>query len=74
MAQTYSKTRGPAFADFYAAAQRHGIKLLVSSGSGANCMDVETVLSDVVQEEAQPALLACVSRRRHSNLHQIWRL
>lgn len=57
-AHTYHSTRGPDFAEFYAAAQRHGIKLFVASGGGANCKNVESVLADVVREESQPALLA----------------
>jgi len=58
LAHTYSSGRGPDFTEFYAAAARHGIKLYVSSGAGANCTDVDRVLDDVVQEEAEPALLA----------------
>jgi sugar phosphate isomerase/epimerase len=58
MAHTYNSGRGPDFAEFYAAAQRHGIKLYVASGAGANCTDTDTVLWDVAREEAQPALLA----------------
>ncbi len=58
LAHTYSSTRGADFAEFYAAAQRHGIKLYVASDAGANCMDVDTVLWDVAREEGQPALLA----------------
>ncbi len=55
---TYNSTRGPEFAGFYAVAQRHGLKLFVASGGGANCPNIETVLSDVVREESQPALMA----------------
>lgn len=58
LAHTYSSRRGPDFTEFYAAAQRHGIKLYVASGVGANCTRVETVLADVIADEAQPALLA----------------
>ena len=57
-AHTYSSSRSSDFSRFYAAAQRHGVKLYVASNSGANCMNVENVLWDVVREEAQPALLA----------------
>ncbi len=57
-AHTYNSGRGPDFAEFYAAAQRHGIKLFVASGAGANCTDVSRVLGDVVREESQPALLS----------------
>jgi hypothetical protein len=57
-AHTYTNARGADFAEFYASAARHGIKLYLSSGAGANCRDVETVLWDVTREEAQPALLA----------------
>ena len=57
-AHTYNNRRGPDFAEFYAAAQRHGIKLFVASGEGANCKEINRVLSDVVREESQPALLA----------------
>ncbi len=58
LAHTYSSARGADFAEFYAAAQRHGIKLYVASDAGANCMDVDTVLWDVAREEGQPTLLA----------------
>ena len=57
-AHTYSSKRGADFAEFYAAAARHGIKLYVASDAGANCTDVETVLWDVAREEGQPPLLA----------------
>lgn len=57
-AHTYNSGRGADFLEFYAAAQRHGIKLYVASGGGANCMDVSSVLWDVAQEEAQPAVVA----------------
>jgi hypothetical protein len=58
LAHTYTSTRGPDFAEFYAAAARHGIKLYVASDAGANCMDAERVLWDVAREEGQPALLS----------------
>ena len=58
LAHTYSSRRGPEFAEFYAAAARHGVKLYVASDAGANCTSVDTVLWDVVREEGQPALLA----------------
>jgi hypothetical protein len=58
LAHTYSSSRGTDFAEFYAAAARHGIRLYVASGAGANCVRIETVLADVIREEAQPALLA----------------
>ncbi len=58
MAHTYASSRTPDFAEFYKAAQRHGIKLYVASASGANCTDVDQVLWDVVREEGKPALLA----------------
>ena len=58
LAHTYSSGRGPDFTEFYAAAARHGMKLFVASGAGANCTRVEAVLDDVIGEEAQPALLA----------------
>lgn len=57
-AHTYNSARGPDFAEFYAAAQRHGIKLFVASSGGANCKNIESVLADVVREESQPALLS----------------
>ncbi|MBI2298055.1 MAG: hypothetical protein HYU66_03735 [Armatimonadetes bacterium] len=57
-AHTYSSGRGADFSEFYAAAQRHGIKLFVASGGGANTSEALRVLADVVREEAQPALLA----------------
>ncbi len=58
LAHTYNSTRGGDFREFYAAAERHGIRLYVASNAGANCTDVETVLWDVAREEGQPALLA----------------
>ena len=58
LAHTYSSRRGPEFAEFYAAAARHGIKLYVASDAGANCTSVDAVLWDVAREEGQPALLA----------------
>ncbi len=58
LAHTYNSARSPAFAEFYSAAQRHGIKLFVASGGGANCKNAESVLWDVLREESQPALLA----------------
>ena len=57
-AHTYSSQRGPDFAEFYAAAAKHGLKLFVASDAGANCTDTDAVLWDVVREEGQPALLA----------------
>ncbi len=58
LAHTYSSGRGKDFEEFYAAAARHGVRLFVASGAGANCTDVETVLADVVREEGEAALLA----------------
>jgi hypothetical protein len=58
LAHTYNSGRGADFSEFYAAAQRHGIKLYIASNGGANCMGVDEVLFDVVREEGQPALLA----------------
>jgi len=58
LAHTYSSARGPEFAEFYTAAQRHGATLFVASAAGANCARIGTVLADVVREGSQPALLA----------------
>lgn len=58
LAHTYTNTRGADFSEFLASAARNGIKLYISSGAGANCLDPETVLWDVCREESQPALLS----------------
>ncbi|OGV79964.1 MAG: hypothetical protein A3K19_11420 [Lentisphaerae bacterium RIFOXYB12_FULL_65_16] len=57
-AHTYNSTRGPDFTEFLAAAARHDIRLFIASGAGANCVDAETVVADVVREEAEPAILS----------------
>ena len=58
LAHTYSSARGPDFCEFMDAAARHNVKLFIASGKGANCMDIESYLRDVINERHHPALLS----------------
>ncbi len=58
LAHTYASTRGADFSEFMDAAARHGVKLYIASGKGANCMDIDSYLTDVVNERNHPAMLA----------------
>ena len=58
VAHTYNNARGEEFRAFMDAAARHGIRLFLASGQGANCADARAVLEDVARERRHPALLA----------------
>jgi len=58
VAHTYSSGRTPDFRDFMDSAARHGLRLFLASGEGANCMDAQRVLEDVARERSHPAVLA----------------
>ena len=58
VAHTYNPGRTADFREFMDSAARHGIRLFLSSGQGANRMDVQTVLEDVARERSHPAVLA----------------
>ncbi len=58
LAHTYSSARGPEFSNFMDSAARHGVKLYIASRKGANCMDIESYLMDVVNERNHPAMLS----------------
>ncbi len=58
VAHTYNSKRTADFREFMDSAARHGIRLFLSSGQGANRMDVQTVLEDVARERSHPAVLA----------------
>ena len=58
VAHTYNSGRTPEFHALMDAAARHGIRLFLASGCGANCTDPQKVLADVARERAHPAVLA----------------
>jgi len=57
-AHTYNTARTPELKEFYAAAQRHGLKVIIASRAGSNCRDPQGVVNDVAAEAAVPAVLA----------------
>lgn len=58
LAHTYSSTRSADFREFMDAADRHGVKLYIASGQGANMMDASVYLNDVCNERNHPAVLS----------------
>jgi len=58
LAHTYQSGRTADFRDFMDAAARHGLRLFLASGQGANGTDVREVLGDVARERSHPAVLA----------------
>ncbi len=58
VAHTYNSARTDEFRNFLDSASRHGVRLFLASGEGANCMDMQAVLEDVARERAHPAVLA----------------
>jgi hypothetical protein len=58
VAHTYNSARTGEFRNFMESASRHGVRLFLASGEGANCMDTRAVLEDVARERAHPAVLA----------------
>jgi len=58
VAHTYQSGRTADFREFMDAAARHGLRLYLASGQGANCMDARAVLEDVARERLHPAVLA----------------
>ncbi len=57
-AHTYQSTRNENFREFLDAAARHGFKLWIASGAGANATHVGNYLRTVAREYKHPALLA----------------
>ena len=58
VAHTYNSGRTADFRAFMDAAARHGLRLFLASGQGANCPDAQAVLEDVARERVHPAVLA----------------
>jgi len=58
LAHTYASARNADFAEFYAAAARHGMKLWVSPETGNNSPDAAGAVLTVARECLEPALLA----------------
>jgi len=58
LAHTYASARNTDFAEFYAAAARHGMKLWVSPETGNNSPDAAGAVQTVARECNEPALLA----------------
>jgi hypothetical protein len=57
-AHTYNTARTPELQEFYAAAQRHGLKVIIAARGGSNCRDPRVAVGDVAAEAAVPAVLA----------------
>lgn len=57
-AHTYMKERNNDFSEFYSAAERYGIKVLVMPSTGHNSTDIDIIVRDVATEVYQPALLS----------------
>ncbi len=55
---TYHAQRDAELQEFYAAADRHGLRVIIAPRGGANNCDPQTAVGTVVEECRQPALLA----------------
>jgi len=55
---TYHAQRDAELTEFYAAARRYGLKVIIAPRGGANGADPQTAVRTVVEECRQPALLA----------------
>jgi hypothetical protein len=55
---TYQMERNAELQEFYAAADRHGLRVIIAPRGGANSRDPQAAVRTVVEECRQPALLA----------------
>lgn len=57
-AHTYNAARTPELKEFYAAATRHGFKVIIASRAGSNNRDPRVAVADVAAEACEPSVLA----------------
>jgi hypothetical protein len=55
---TYHAQRDAELKEFYAAAERHGLRVIIAPRGGANSRDPQNAVRTVIEECRQPALLA----------------